>query len=191
MNEGKGNRILLTIVAIATLLVAVVGATFAYFTAVLGGQESAATVKVISGSIGTVFEGGSTITVLDIFPRAEVWATKTFTIKHTNDVVDGANVAYNLAVVVDENTFTPGDLKYTFLKDVSSSTNGGFATDIATQTNIPSTGSINLGSGYFDPPTGGEVTHKYNFNIYFPDSGVSQDESQGKSLKAHVTIIEG
>ena len=77
MKEGKGNRILLTIVAIATLLVAVVGATFAYFTAVLSGQESATTVKVISGSIGTVIDGGSVITVANIYPQAAIITTKT------------------------------------------------------------------------------------------------------------------
>lgn len=189
MKEGKGNRILLTIVAIATLLVAVVGATFAYFTAVLTGEEDTTTVKIISGSIGTVYDGGSIVTEANIFPGPEIQATKTFTIKHTNNVVDGANVSYALAVVIDENTFTAGDLKYTFLKDPTSSLNGGFATDVVTQTSVPTTGSIDLGSGYFDPPTGGEVAHKYNFYIYFPDSGVEQ--AQGKTFKAHITITEG
>ncbi|MDD4706149.1 MAG: hypothetical protein PHS24_02925 [Bacilli bacterium] len=190
MKEGKGNRILLTIVAIATLLVAVVGATFAYFTAVLSGQESATTVKVISGSIGTVIDGGSVITVANIYPQAAVITTKTFSVKHTNNVTDGATVYYNAAIVIDENTFTAGHLKYTFLKDASSSTNGTTITEVSTQTNIPTSGSIALGTGSFVPPTGGEVIHKYNFNIYFPDSGGDQNTSQGKSLKAHLEVTE-
>ena len=53
MNEGKGNVVLLTIIAIATLLISVVGATFAYFTAVFWGDDIPE-LKIISGSIGTV-----------------------------------------------------------------------------------------------------------------------------------------
>lgn len=189
MKEGKGNRILLTIVAIATLLVAVVGATFAYFTAVLSGEESATTVKVISGSIG--IEGHSSIiTVANTWPQAGVIGTKDFSLKTTNDI-PGSTVYYSASVVIDENTFTAGDLKYTFIKDASSSTNGTTLTEVTVQTDIPTSGAIPLGTtGSFVGDTEGEVTHTYHFNIYFPDSGSSQDASQGKTLKAHVEIYE-
>ena len=40
MNNGKGNMILLTIIAVATLLVAVIGATFAYISATKNGNQS-------------------------------------------------------------------------------------------------------------------------------------------------------
>lgn len=189
MKEGKGNRILLTIVAIATLLVAVVGATFAYFTAVLSGQESATSVKVISGSIGTVIDGGSVITVANIYPQAAVITTKTFSVKMTNSV-PGSTVYYSAAIVIDENTFTAGHLKYTFTVDAGSSTNGTKLSAVATQTSIPSSGSIALGTGSFVGDTGGEVTHTYDFKIYFPDSGGDQNASQGKSLKAHLSVTE-
>ena len=51
MNEGKGNNVLLVIVAIATLLVAVIGATFAYFTAIVSGAEGTETMRINSGTI--------------------------------------------------------------------------------------------------------------------------------------------
>ncbi len=49
--DTKKNTILLTVIAIATLLVAVVGATFAYFTA-QGGDASEAKVTVSTGTAG-------------------------------------------------------------------------------------------------------------------------------------------
>ena len=49
--DTKKNTILLTVIAIATLLVAVVGATFAYFTA-QGGAASEAKVTVSTGTAG-------------------------------------------------------------------------------------------------------------------------------------------
>ena len=47
--ENKKNTILLTVIAVATLLVAVVGATFAYFTA-QGGTGTSANVTVTTGT---------------------------------------------------------------------------------------------------------------------------------------------
>ena len=47
--DNKKNTILLTVIAVATLLVAVVGATFAYFTA-QGGDTASKQVNVITGT---------------------------------------------------------------------------------------------------------------------------------------------
>ena len=55
MNETKkGNTVLLTVIAVATLLVAVVGATFAYFTASVAGNDTASSVVVKTAQIGTI-----------------------------------------------------------------------------------------------------------------------------------------
>ncbi len=50
----KKNTILLTVIAVATLLVAVVGATFAYFSVTVTGSGSSTTIKASTGEIGTV-----------------------------------------------------------------------------------------------------------------------------------------
>ena len=50
--ENKKNTILLTVIAVATLLVAVVGATFAYFTAT-GGEAVSKNVTVTTGTAGS------------------------------------------------------------------------------------------------------------------------------------------
>ena len=48
-DNSKTNTLLLTVIGVATLLVAVIGATFAYFTAQVGGGESSTTVKMNAG----------------------------------------------------------------------------------------------------------------------------------------------
>ena len=49
MKEGNNNTVLLTVIGIATLLVAVVGATFAYFSAQLSGTENQSTMTLRNG----------------------------------------------------------------------------------------------------------------------------------------------
>lgn len=50
----KKNTMLLTVIAVATLLVAVVGATFAFFSLSVQGGDQTTTATVSSGKIGTV-----------------------------------------------------------------------------------------------------------------------------------------
>lgn len=65
--ENKKNTILLTVIAVATLLVAVVGATFAYFTA-QGGAASSAKVTVSTGTAGSSSLG--TFSAINIYADA-------------------------------------------------------------------------------------------------------------------------
>ena len=53
MKEGKNNTVLLTVIGIATLLVAVVGATFAYFSAQLSGTENQSTMTIQASNGGS------------------------------------------------------------------------------------------------------------------------------------------
>ena len=49
-NNNKTNTLLLTVIAIAKLMVAVIGATFAYLTANTSGSETVSTIKMTGGS---------------------------------------------------------------------------------------------------------------------------------------------
>lgn len=69
--DNKKNTILLTVIAVATLLVAVVGATFAYFTA-QGAQGTTATVTVSTGTAASSEFG--TIDPLNIYADATTFA---------------------------------------------------------------------------------------------------------------------
>lgn len=70
----KKNTILLTVIAIATLLVAVVGATFAYFTAQVtttNNGQNTTDVKTAALASATM-DMGSKVTANDVYPGAKV-----------------------------------------------------------------------------------------------------------------------
>lgn len=210
MKEGKSNTILLTIIGIATLLVAVVGATFAFFSAQINGAESASTIVIESGSGGTSgFSGGEEIIVNAMYPRDEAWVNKKITIEYANESGSGT-FNYTLGFVYNS-TFNASSLKYTFTagacsdltkttqsacttagKTWTSNTTGTSATEVTTPTAL-ATGAdktLSFTGGSFTYPTSGSQTHVYVFRIYFPNTGVNQNSEQEKALYGHITYQE-
>lgn len=187
MNEGKGNNVLLVIVAIATLLVAVIGATFAYFTALVSGAEGTETMRINSGTIGTTFVGGSAISVLAAQPQDDPLGEKVFTL--TGVTKTDALITYKLGLVVSKNTFVPGALKYTLRHHEDTDDTERMAPEIEL-TDIPTGGVENLGQGTFQGPIdeAEPVVHKYILEVYFPYTEEDQNDNQAKELNAHLKI---
>ena len=78
----KRNTVLLTIIAVATLLVAIVGATFAYFSAQVTETNKTQT-KLQSAELGITFTGTQEVVANSIEPG---WSdTKKFTVENTSD----------------------------------------------------------------------------------------------------------
>lgn len=129
MNENKGTTVLLTVIGIATLLVAVVGATFAYFTAqVTDVNKDNTDITVNAATLGTItFTHGNVIDLCDdsltacdvIYPGAQ--EAKEFYVKAD----DKASVAVDYVVYlqISENTFITDNLGY----KISATTEDGTA----------------------------------------------------------------
>ena len=188
--KSNGNTILLTIIGIATLLIAVVGTTFAYFNAVVVGNENPPPIRVTSGVLSMHFEGGPAINVQHIYPREESWATKTFSIQGTTDT--NVRLYYNISLIINENTFGEDSgrddvLVFTLEVDSSSSSNGSTIAPISA-TNIPRVGPVPIGTGHFVGPIEGNATHTYHLRLFFPDRGFNQDAEQGKTFRAHIHV---
>ena len=115
MNEegkNRSNTLLLTVIAIATLLVAVIGATFAYFTANTAGTETASTINVTATQLSVTFADGSGSVVVanqSIEPSNTALVTKDFTVTGVNNTSNnnsaGLYMPYTLSLVVNTNTF--------------------------------------------------------------------------------------
>lgn len=95
MNEsgGKSSTILLTVIGIATLLVVVVGATFAYFAAQVSGNDTVSTLTVTAAENGSrqeTFTGAGVVIADKMYPKAEAWATQTVTLELTGSKTDAA-----------------------------------------------------------------------------------------------------
>ena len=183
--DNKRNTLLLTVIGVATLLVAVVGASFAYFTANITGGESTPTVTVGAGVLTIAYlDGDPALNATGILPQVAGNAsiTKDFTITGNNTTA--TTMPYTLTLVVQTNTFTTGALEYT-LDSTNTGGNGQVAPTKA-QTGIAQGASnIELGSGYFSGAVSSKV-HTYVLKIYFEDTGVPQDEDKNKTFTGYV-----
>ena len=163
MNSGKGNMILLTVMSIATLLVAVVGATFAYFGALMTDSGGSPTFEVTSGTLSTVFDLEAATIANGYVNVGEVIGTKEINV--TGIVTGSNNYKYEVTLDVTNNTYDEGELFYTIIS-TNESNNG---TTIASTTEpiaIPTgVNTISLGTGVFAGPTTQGLKHKYYVTV--------------------------
>ncbi len=204
MSEGKNNTVMLTIIGIATLLIAVVGATFAYFSATLTGTDSEKEYTVRSATVGTEFNGGDQIAAAGIYPKEEAWGTKTFSIKTT--ATKGVSTKYKITLVIDDNDttadatisdgaghvkrFQANALSYTLTAtEANAATEGTMPTATETKIADPST-DIVFGEATIYGNDKQEVTQTYTLSMFFKDTGEDQNANQGAQFKGHIAITE-
>lgn len=192
MKDNKGgSTVLLTVIAIATLVVALVGATFAYFTATVQGNNEASSIVIRTASIGNiVYENGTELTLENAYPGA--YSNKiTFTV---SSVDNDAALPYELSWVEVSNDFVldsegNSDLVYSLegtasgtgtLVDLSldSTYDNGFAA-------VPTVGPVKIGSGSL--AAGGE-THTYEMQVHFKETATDQNSNQGKTFAGKIKV---
>ena len=182
MEEPKAQTIFLSIIGIATLLVAIVGATFAWFSISVTGNEKPADIVITSGNLGQVsFEDGTAIEIEGLMPGKFV--TKTFTVGQTDPSATG-KISYNIVLNVRSNTLTPNSKKQ-FVHSLTSSgnTNGG---TIATldKTPVP-VESVVIGSGVIE----GYEIHTYEYTIGLNNINEEQNAAQGKVFSGYLSVV--
>ena len=165
------------------ILVAIIfiGATYAFFTAGMS-SENSTTIRADAGTMKITYDGGANINLAGIYPKDDVWATKTITVTGNNTT--DAEMYYKLTLVVDSNTFKTDDPLQYELVSTNTSTNGKIIPNIS-KTNITGT-SIELGSGHFKKAN--NAKHTYLLKIYYPKKSTSQNANQGAAFSAHVEI---
>ena len=104
----KKNTMLLTVIAVATLLVAVVGATFAYFTA-SNTATGSTTATVQTEKVGTVAVGGGAVLKLNLNENHMTQATAGADGKTYWATADGDHVTAQNDVVASKLTITKGE----------------------------------------------------------------------------------
>ena len=158
-----------------------IGATYAFFTAGMS-SETSTTVRADAGTMKITYDGGKDINLAGIYPKDDVWATKTITVTGNNTT--DAEMYYKLTLVVDSNTFKTDDPLQYELVSTNTSTNGEIIPNIS-KTDITGT-SIELGSGKFAKAN--NAKHTYELKIYYPKKATSQNTNQGAAFSAHVEI---
>ena len=177
--EKKHKRIMIYVMIIS--LICVVGVSYAFFTAGMS-SETSTTVRADAGTMKITYSGGANINLAGIYPKDDVWATKTITVTGNNTT--DAEMYYKLTLVVDSNTFKTDDPLQYELVSTNTSTNGEIIPNISKK-DITGT-SIELGKGHFVKAN--NAKHTYLLKIYYPKKATSQNANQGAAFSAHVEI---
>ena len=177
--KKKQKRVMVYVMIIS--LICVVGVSYAFFTAGMS-SETSTTVRADAGTMKITYSGGANINLAGIYPKDDVWATKTITVTGNNTT--DAEMYYKLTLVVDSNTFKTDDPLQYELVSTNTSTNGEVIPAIS-KTDITGT-SIELGSGHFVKAN--NAKHTYLLKIYYPKKATSQNANQGAAFSAHVEI---
>lgn len=190
-NGGKSSAILLTVIGIATLLVVVTGATFAYFAAIVNGNDKATSVYVKAATNGRriTFEGGDPLKLSGIYPREEAWGTKK--VKITSDGVTGgdanAKSKYTFKIVIGENGFTDNNddkyIQYTFTNTKNTGVIEGTMTEVATKTKVAA-GEIAHG----EVLNSSDADIEYLLTVYYVDNpNTNQNTGNDRTFTFYIT----
>ena len=177
--KKKQKRVMIYVMIIS--LICVVGVSYAFFTAGMS-SENSTTVRADAGTMKITYSGGANINLSGIYPKDDVWATKTITVTGNNTT--DAEMYYKLTLVVDSNTLKTDDPLQYELVSTNTSTHGEIIPNIS-KTDITGT-SIELGSGKFKKAN--NASHTYELKIYYPKKATSQNANQGAAFSAHVDI---
>ncbi len=177
--KKKQKRVMIYVMIIS--LICVVGVSYAFFTAGMS-SETSTTVRADAGTMKITYDGGANINLAGIYPKDDVWATKTITVTGNNTT--DAEMYYKLTLVVDSNTFKTDDPLQYELVSTNTSTNGEIIPNISKK-DITGT-SIELGNGHFVKAN--NAKHTYLLKIYYPKKATSQNANQGAAFSAHVEI---
>ena len=184
--RDKRQTTILTVISLLTLFFAVVGATFAYFTITVKGNEEASSVVIRSAVLGqVVFEDGQIVNLVDIYPGD--YATKTFTVKNTSGEVAAA-IRYYIYLDQTANEFAAkniAEFMHEIIESTKSSTDARSILGTLASTTVPSpssTAPIITGTLY------GNDTHSYTYKIGLIENHSNQNTAQGLSFKGVLRV---
>lgn len=170
MGENKGQTIFLSVIGIATLLVAIIGATFAYFTTSMGGTQG--TVNATTAKIGAASFTAQSVSGTAVLPG---WTSEAKTVTVELEPSD-YDVKYTCTLNMTENPLT--DLTLTVAGTNAQTTVNGKLKTGATNTVIAS-GTLAKSET--------KQTATMTYTLSFPETGADQGTQQGKTIAGTVT----
>lgn len=191
----NGNTVLLTIIGVATLLVALVGATFAYFTATADNSKNQSVVIKAGRAVQLTYSTQKQLTISNAKP-GDPASTGKFIVKN-GDTQN--NYTYDLDLVIASNTFNQldgtGQLLLKFTTSTSGGTGGAKPTlaNFAADTDITNTSTYGTGKKIKlvnDQRIVKNETHTYDSTLTFVETNSTQNSNQGKTFQAHIDISE-
>lgn len=200
MEKGRRDTVLLTVIGIATLLVAIVGATFAYFTAQVSGTNRGSTITITASAGGSMTYYSTNVELRNIYPNGEnnsyAWATKPFRIDYQNANAQYAvkyklSLRYSTDFGSDELSFTIAPVSHYCLNDMSKTTQAECEAANKVWTAADNTGAASSVSGTFKTGTdqlavlAGENTTYIEGTFAAAANGVSKNQTHAYELKIY------
>lgn len=207
--ENKKNTILLTVIAVATLLVAVVGATFAYFTA-SGAQGTTGNVTVSTGTAASSEFG--TMNAINLYADASTFAeggkdvtgSSTGTVKWTAPGAVGTatpsvadrTFCYTAALEITANTFVKSaantsnvnELEFTAVKGTTTIIDKQSLVNLTTGEAVTGTINIPTTKGGTDlkhtlvAEAGASVSDSWTITVTLKNQAFNQNDNAGKQF---------
>lgn len=212
-DDNRQNTLLLTVIAIATLMVAIIGATFAYFTANASGGETASTIQVSGGSL-TIDYADRTAALSytqvnnQVEPQSAAVIKKAFTLtgKNTTEL----KMPYTILLKIQNNEFSDGALTYKLTNQAVSASDGSITLVNSGEGSIPGAEltlvgedgatyesytkgaavqnqAMTLANGQFLTSTAG-VQHSYTLEVFFLDNNKVQDYDKNARFAAYIDV---
>lgn len=158
----KNNIKGLTIICVITLLIAIGGIVFYFYSLKHKMVENITNIQVSSGTLLAEYEDNSNINITSV--DAGYVYTKQFIV--SGDVKGSSSYNYNININVDTNEFEDGDFYY-ILESVNELKNGSSIT-ISDEKQIKKDEMlIDLGNGFFKGPTDDRTIHEYTLKLIY------------------------
>ena len=181
MENNRGQTIFMSVIGVATLLVAIIGATFAYFTIQVTGNNTASSITITTADVaGVTFTDGPAITVANAYPGYS--KQKTFTVASTDGGAD-SSIDYIIELVTSNAQLAAAsqntnEVYYTISGSKPNGSTGTVSPSTSTTANLPTTtGRSTVGTGTLK----GNETHTWTFTVGIAERGSAQDYLQGKT----------
>ena len=183
----KKNMVFLSVIAVATLLTAVVGTTFSFFTATATpeDQKDYKDTTINTATLGVVYAQDSAINLANAVPGAT--ANYTLSVHNNGNVAIDFNLVWknvtNTIAAVD----TAGDVTYKIESCGTDASCASSPTVVQAETKLPEAGSETI-TGASRLTISAGATNYYRVTVTIKETNAQQNNLQGKSFSGQVQI---
>ena len=167
------------LILIISVLILLIGVSFAYFSLEITGNDTAKYNTITTGDLKLTFTDTNALTLTDALPGDS--ATKTISVKNTGTI----DTNYNIVWQELTNTITNDELviEVTCKRLNSSNTEEGTCESIPQKAVSSNKLKLNI-------PIEPGITHEYTLKLTFIDTGSTQNYNKNKSFKGKIGLEE-
>lgn len=158
----KNKKLIINVLLVAILVVIAIGRSYSYLNVTDTNNSKISTIDLKNGKIDIAFSGSNIIEIKNPKAQNNPIVSKTFTLTGTNN--NEMPNPYYVTLVINENTFEDGALKYNIVSN-NYSNNGTVIETIKPAKELNGKNNITFGPGTFNKGT--NAVHTYTLNIYY------------------------